>query len=493
MKSFLRKTTFIFLLLLLFVFPLFLISLVVSPSSAVESNIDSFFFQRFIPTFGRTTTYPKIRRSPVAEIPQYIFVHADSSQTVLEQSQDKAGRKRVPAFPEIKSSESSHPSVPPFIPPLPIAAVPPPIPPAEPTLPVPAGTSVPPQSVADSAVFEASRPGVVSSPQVFGDNENQNQNVPPPSDEEGSWPRTVFAPYVDATSYPAFSLSQTATATQVQYYTLGFVVAQGTGNCSASWGTYYPIGDYLSQDIQTLQSMGGDVMVSFGGAANTELAVACPQVQNLVDEYQRVIDTYRLTRIDFDIEGAWIADTASIERRSQAIAMLQNRKPALEVWYTLPVLPTGLTPEGLAVLTSALDHDVRIDGVNIMAMDYGDGAAPDPTGKMGDYAIRAAESLFQQLKSLYADRGIVKSDMEFWNMIGVTPMLGVNDVASEVFTLSDAQKLLDYASTRGLGLLSMWSANRDKPCPGGSRAYADATCSSIEQEEFQFLRIFRNF
>ena len=36
---------------------------------------------------------------------------------------------------------------------------------------------------------------------------------------------------------------------------------------------------------------------------------------------------------------------------------------------------------------------------NIMAMDYGDSAAPNPQGKMGDYAIAAANRLFTQLKS----------------------------------------------------------------------------------------------
>ena len=41
-------------------------------------------------------------------------------------------------------------------------------------------------------------------------------------------------------------------------------------------------------------------------------------------------------------------------------------------------------------------------GVNIMAMDYGDSAAPNPQGHMGDYAIAAANSLFTQLKACMA-------------------------------------------------------------------------------------------
>src|SRR5205085_9983961 len=101
-------------------------------------------------------------------------------------------------------------------------------------------------------------------------------------------------------------------------------------------------------------------------------------VPTLTAAYQSVVTAYGLTHIDFDIEGAAVADHASIDRRSQAIAAVQKAAAAaghpLSVWYTLPVLPTGLTADGLYVIQSALKYGVNIAGVNIMTMDYGDSA-----------------------------------------------------------------------------------------------------------------------
>jgi chitinase len=51
-----------------------------------------------------------------------------------------------------------------------------------------------------------------------------------------------------------------------------------------------------------------------------------------------------------------------------------------------------------------------------------------------------------------------------WAKIGATPMLGQNDVVAEVFTIDDAEALNRFALERGIGRMSMWSANRDIPC-----------------------------
>jgi chitinase len=184
----------------------------------------------------------------------------------------------------------------------------------------------------------------------------------------------------------------------------------------------------------------------------------------------------------------------SIDRRSQAIAGLQSEAAAagkpLHVWFTLPVLPTGLTADGLYVLQSALRFGVNIAGVNIMAMDYGDSAAPNPQGKMADYAIMAAESLFTQLRGLY---GASKADAQLWGMVGVTPMIGLNDVTTEIFDQQEARELLAFAQQKGIGFLSMWSLNRDQQHPSGRLNYVTDKSSSILQDPFEFSRIFLPF
>lgn len=69
-------------------------------------------------------------------------------------------------------------------------------------------------------------------------------------------------------------------------------------------------------------------------------------------------------------------------------------------------------------------------------------------------------------------------------------MIGVNDVTSEIFKVDDATQLVAFAKSKGLGWLSMWSATRDKQCAGGAKTYADATCSSIVQDEYAFSKAF---
>ena len=313
------------------------------------------------------------------------------------------------------------------------------------------------------------------------------------------WPNQVFAPYVDATLYPTFNFVAAAQNQGIKYFTLAFIVADG--NNQPSWGGYssYEVNGgafdtQLRTQIGALRALGGDVMVSFGGANGQELAQAITNVPALTNAYQSVVNAYNLTQLDFDIEGAAAADHASIDRRSQALATLQQSAAAagkpLSIWFTLPVLPSGLTSDGLYVLQSALKYGVNIAGVNVMAMDYGDGAAPNPQGQMGQYAIESAQSLFGQLQSLY---GPAKTTAQLWHMVGVSPMIGVNDLSDEVFNQAAAQQLLLFAEQVGMGRISMWSLNRDQENPAGALTYAEATSSSLVQQPFAFSLIFEPF
>lgn len=313
-----------------------------------------------------------------------------------------------------------------------------------------------------------------------------------PSQNQVVWPDRFFAPYVDATLTSGYSMVDAAVNYDVKFFTLAFVVADPSTS-QPSWGGYYDVSSgYRQAEIEALRDLGGDVMLSFGGAANTELAVAITQVDELTAAYQSVIDQYDLTYVDFDIEGAWVRHRESIDRRSAAIKNLQDSAAAegraLDVWYTLPVLPTGLTPDGLYVLESALAAGVRIDGVNVMAMDYGDSAAPNPEGQMGSYAIQAGENLKSQLETLYQDAGMQQTEEQLYSKVGVTPMIGQNDVITERFYQQDADQLLAWAEEKNIGMLSMWSATRDAAGAGLS-----PTHSGIPQAAGEFHQIFSPF
>ncbi len=304
-----------------------------------------------------------------------------------------------------------------------------------------------------------------------------------PSNGSASAGAAGFAPYVDTSLYPPFNLVSTAQATGVKQFNLAFVVAGGSGGCTPEWGGVTAVGsDPVAAQIGALRAIGGDVRISFGGQAGSELAVTCTSVSQLQAAYQQVISAYDVNKIDFDIEGAAVDNTAANARRDQAIAALQAQDSGLQVSFTLPVLPSGLTADGDAVLTGAVQAGVKISAVNVMAMDYGDGAAPNPSGEMGTFAIDAATATDGQVASAL---GI--SDDAAWPKVAVTPMIGVNDTSDEVFTVANAQQLAAFAAGKHLAWLSMWSAARDTECPGGAQSFAQPTCSSLVQTPDQFM------
>ena len=73
-------------------------------------------------------------------------------------------------------------------------------------------------------------------------------------------------------------------------------------------------------------------------------------------------------------------------------------------------------------------------------------------------------------------------------MVGVTPMIGVNDDTSEVFDEAAANQLVAFAQQNGMARISMWSLNRDTA--GTAKNSVDNTSSSIAQQAFDFSHIF---
>lgn len=305
------------------------------------------------------------------------------------------------------------------------------------------------------------------------------------ADTGGGHPAGVAAPFVDIGAWPTPNLTQIAENTGLREFSLGFIV-NGTSTCSPSWFNAFAMSAGFEQsDIASLRAIGGDVKPSFGGEAGTELAQSCTDVASLTAAYQSAISAYDLTQIDFDIEGSAVADPASIDRRSQAVAALQRTAAAagrrLDVTLTLPILPSGLTADGLYVVKSAVKYGVKVSVVNGMAMDFGDVEAPNPSGQMGKYAVQSAQSLFGQLTSVYPGVGAA----QVWNMVGVTPMIGQNDNSSEVFYQSDMQVLLGFAQQQHLGELAFWDVTRDGNACSGSLA----KCTDIPQQPYEFSKM----
>jgi hypothetical protein len=291
-----------------------------------------------------------------------------------------------------------------------------------------------------------------------------------------------FSPYVDTSLYPAYDMLKTADATGVKTFNLAFITAGGNA-CTPKWGGVQELGDNeVAKQVSDLRSKGGDVRVSFGGANGTELGLACKSADELADAYGKVIDQFKLKKVDFDIEGSALPNTEANTLRAKAIAQLQKSNPDLDVSFTLPVLPEGLTKDATNLLKNAKDNGVNVNAVNIMAMDYG----PNYKDDMGKYATDAATATQKQVKDALG----ISDDAKAWKTVAVTPMIGVNDVSTEKFTTEDAAEVKKFADEKGMAWLSMWSATRDKQCEGGAKDTADPICSSIEQGANDFAKAF---
>ncbi|HEY2053673.1 MAG TPA: chitinase [Solirubrobacterales bacterium] len=308
----------------------------------------------------------------------------------------------------------------------------------------------------------------------------------------------VYSPYVDVTNTPTYPF-QLPSANPVSSVYLSFVVSDKEEACTPSWGTFYTLDQAeqgLDLDARTaqLRSQGGSVMISYGGQANTELAVDCTDPEKLQQAYLEPIQRYHATAIDLDIEGANLANTAANARRATAIAAVQKElaaeKKPLKVWMTLPVASTGLTAEGIAAVQAMLKGGVKLEGVNAMTMDFGpgEGAAHDMIGTI-ERALVATQA---QVQTLWRAAGLPSSAATAWGHVGVTPMIGVNDTTSERFTTKDATELAKFVEQRGIPRVSLWSLNRDSQCGGAFAKVGELsnTCSGVEEKPLEFTHIF---
>ncbi|MEY9874909.1 hypothetical protein ABH931_004409 [Streptacidiphilus sp. MAP12-33] len=282
------------------------------------------------------------------------------------------------------------------------------------------------------------------------------------------------APYVDMSNGQEPLLDTAITGHHLKAYTAAFVLGEG---CNQIWGDTLPIGadSYTDPEIAKAKSEGASVIISSGGASGEPLAWTCSTQSSIDAGYQAIINDYGVTQLDFDVEGAAVADTASAARQMQAMKDLKASNPSLQFSMTLPVLASGLTNDGVNILKAAKNAGIKIDVVNIMTMDYYAGSGTE----MGQGSISAAQATLAQMQS-------VDPSYTYANL-GITPMIGKNDDGS-TFTLADAQSVENFAASNGVGRLAFWAVTRDQACGGSANALS--TCSEISQNSLAFTDAF---
>ncbi|MDR0342820.1 MAG: chitinase [Nocardiopsaceae bacterium] len=310
-------------------------------------------------------------------------------------------------------------------------------------------------------------------------------------------PAHVYAPYYETYLVPNTpGIAATAQASGAKYLTLAFLQSAGKNSCALDWNgnSSQPL-DYYAADIASLRAAGGDVIPSFGGFSadqgGTEIADSCTNVSQIAADYESVITTLGVTRLDMDVEAKSLNNTAGIDRRNQAIAMTEawaaSQGIPLQIQYTLPVEQYGLDPNGEAVLQSAVTDGAAVTSVNIMVFDYY--IAGEGTVNMGQAAENAATNTHAQLTGIYP--GL--SSGQIWGMEAMTLLPGIDDYPkkTEVTSLPDAQTMLSFAQANGMNLLSIWAIQRDNGgCPGTRDSN---TCSGITQGTWDFSHALEPF
>ena len=310
-------------------------------------------------------------------------------------------------------------------------------------------------------------------------------------------PAHVYAPYYETYLAPnTASIAASEQASGAKYYTLAFLQSTGKNSCSLDWNglSSQPL-NYYASDIASLRAAGGDVIPSFGGYSadqgGTEIADSCTNVNSIAADYENVITTLGVTRLDMDVEAKSLNNTAGVNRRNQAIALTEQWAAAngipLQIQYTLPAEQYGLDPNGEAVLQNAVTDGATVTSVNFMVFDYY--IAGEGTVNMGQAAINATTNGHAQLATIFPSL----SSTAIWNMEAMTLLPGIDDYPkkTEVTSLADAQTALNFAQSQGMNFISIWAIQRDNgACPGTRDSN---TCSGIAQNPWDFSHLLESF
>lgn len=294
----------------------------------------------------------------------------------------------------------------------------------------------------------------------------------------GGWPAKVFAPYMYIGARDHFQITKCDDACGQKFYTIAFIIADKGGN--PAWDGRWPMEENrYADEVKAIRRRGGDVIASFGGADGKEIAIVETNATRLEAKYQSIIDRYKLTWLDFDIEGDSLDNSNANSRRNEALATLQAKNPGLIISYTLPVDPNGISQESQSLLADAVAKGVKVHSANVMTMDFGSHFSRGK--KMSDVSIASALKAHEQCQAISPAI-----------QIGLTPMIGQNDEHGEVFTPDDAVALKKWADSQPwICSMSFWAVNRDTGHLGKDKTGNDT--SGIPQKPWEFTRIFEPF
>ena len=312
----------------------------------------------------------------------------------------------------------------------------------------------------------------------------------------GTGANLLFSPYKDITINLNWNTNvmQTATATGSSIPVVGsgslksnyvtnlsaITLAFATGECgSENWGGV-PGASFASANISALSNAGLPYVVSTGGQAGT---FTCGSTANFATFLSRYMSP-QMVGVDFDIEGG--QSQQGINNLVAAAVYGQSLYPNLRFSFTLATLGAsdgsygGVNSLGDMVVKAIKASSLTNYTINLMVMDYGGPSAGVCVVSGG--VCDMGQSAIQAVTNLQHTYGIAASKIE------LTPMIGVNDVSNENFSVANVDAITSYAVNNGLAGLHFWSLDRDNPC---NQTTASPTCNSVPSStRLQFTKRF---
>ncbi|WP_406442973.1 alpha-galactosidase [Streptomyces sp. NBC_00631] len=268
-------------------------------------------------------------------------------------------------------------------------------------------------------------------------------------------------------------------ATGVKWFTLAFVLSDGT--CNPKWdGSRALTGGDDQSKINAIRAAGGDVIVSVGGWSGNKLGEKCSSASALAGAYQKVINAYKLKALDIDIENTEWSNATVRQRVVDALKTVKADNPGLKTVITFGTTSSGPDSTGVDMIKRAANSGLANDVWCIMPFDFGGGSTT-----MGSLTTKAMEGLKAQVKSAYG-----YSDATAYAHIGLSSMNGRTDDSGERVRVADFKTMLAYAQQHHIGRLTYWSVNRDRAC--GSGGDGDA-CSGVSQQPYDYLKVFAQY
>lgn len=257
--------------------------------------------------------------------------------------------------------------------------------------------------------------------------------------------------------------------------------AFATGECGEEKWDSETADQVAAANVASFDQAGVDYIVSTGGQGGVFTCATDEGMEKFIRRYE----SKHLIGLDFDIEAGQTAE--QVDSLIKRIKVAQAKRPHLRYSFTVATHAASdgsrksLNAESEGILNAIRRNDLREFTLNLMVMCYGPAQKSvcvlDRAGAcdMGKSAIQAAHNVHQKY-------GVPYSQIE------LTPMIGVNDVVSNVFTLADARLLAGKVKKMKLAGLHFWSLDRDKPCTEKVEG-ASAVCSTLPVEAGAYHRI----